>query len=121
MKTETAYSVSVWQLAQQLCSRRRKQVAPVRAPPKAFLFCRHAEEEYDEETRLPAADSVGGAQLQAAAGNGRPHFSCIFAVVCVWYHVDETNKKWTHTTPPPMLLVEERTAAGRGGGATPMG
>jgi len=62
--TETAYtiyySVPVWRLAQRLCRLRGEQLAPVRAPLKPLLFCRQTEEEYDEETHLPAADSVGG-------------------------------------------------------------
>ena len=40
-KTETACSISVWQLPQRMCNRCRKQLVPVRAPPKALLFSQH--------------------------------------------------------------------------------
>ena len=67
-----AYSVPVWQLAQQLCGRRQDVLAPVRAPMAALLPCRQVGKEYEEEMRLPAADAHRwqGAQLQAVVGSG---------------------------------------------------
>ena len=127
----------MWRLPQRMCNWRRKQVALVRAPPKALLVCQQAEEEYEEEMRLPATDSVGGGAHSCR--QRLPLGCCIFRmyfVVCVechvgiqilgaqmsvrlsqycWCALEKRRKNRRHTTPPPTLSVEERTVAGGGG------